>query len=137
MVNWQGNINKNDIGENMKTRRSFFKAALLGLGALPFLKSVDALAATAKSCPQKNPTDKKALKKMLKADAKTAKRLKYELNATESKHKKYKAGSNCGNCKFYNAKKEVENYAPCSMAGNKYVASCGWCKSFKLDKKKA
>ncbi len=121
----------------MKTRRSFFKAALLSLTAIPLLKSTGALAATAKSCPQKDPTDKKALKKLLKADGKTAKRLDYEVNATASKHKKYTAGSNCGNCKFYNAKKEVENYAPCSMAANKYVASCGWCKSYKLDKKKA
>lgn len=121
----------------MKTRRSFFKAALLSLGALPLFKATNALAATAKACPQKDPTDKKALKKLLKADSKTAKRLDYEVNATASTHKKFKAGSNCGNCKFYNVKKEADFYAPCSMAGNKYVASCGWCKSYKLDKKKA
>lgn len=121
----------------MKSRRSFFKAALLSLGALPLLNSFDALGATAKACPQEAPKDAKALKKLLKADSKAAKRLQYEVNATDSKNKKYKSGSNCGNCKFYNVKKEVEYYAPCSMAGNKYVPSCGWCKSYKLDKKKA
>lgn len=120
----------------MKTRRSFFRAALLGLGALPLVKSTDALAGIAKACPQKDPTDAKALKKLLKPDGKVAKRLKYVANATDSKHKKYTKGSLCGNCKFYKDKKEVEFYAPCTMAANKYVPSCGWCKSYKLDKKK-
>lgn len=117
----------------MKTRRSFFKAALLGLTALPILK---AGAAVAKKCPQGAPTNAKALKKLLDPKSKKATRLKFVEDATTSKHKKYKKGSACGNCKFYNAKKEVEAHAPCSMVANNYVASCGWCKSFKLDKKK-
>lgn len=121
----------------MKTRRSFFKAALLSLGALPLLKTVDALGATAKACPQGAPTDAKAVKKLLKYESKTASRLDFVANATDSKSKKYTKGSTCGNCKFYNDKKVVEDYAPCSMVGNKYVPSCGWCKSYKLDKKKA
>lgn len=121
----------------MKTRRSFFKAALLGITSVPFLSSSDALAKVAAKCPQGAPTNAKALKKLLKPDGKVAKRLKYVVNATDSKHKKFKAGDNCGNCKFYNAKKVVEDYAPCSMAANKYVPSCAWCKSYKRDKKKS
>ena len=128
------NIHK---GANMKTRRSFFKAALLGLSSLPLLKSADTLAGIAKKCPQEAPKNAKALKKLLKPDSKAAKRLKYVANATDSKHKKYKKGSACGNCKFYRAKKVVEDHAPCSMVANKYVPSCAWCKSYKLDKKKA
>ncbi|MBK26868.1 MAG: hypothetical protein CME70_22895 [Halobacteriovorax sp.] len=120
----------------MKTRRSFFKAALLSISALPLLKSGEALAASALKCPQDAPKDAKALKKLLKYDGKVSKRLAFVANSSDTKHKKFKAGSNCGNCKFYNAKKEVEGYAPCSMAANKYVPACGWCKSYKLDKKK-
>ena len=120
----------------MKTRRSFFKAAALGLGALPLLNAGKAFAGIAKVCPQGDPKDPKALKKLLDAKSKKATRLKYVTNATTSKHKKYKKGSACGICKFYKAKKEVESYAPCSMVANRYVASCGWCKSYKLDKKK-
>ncbi|MFT6070900.1 MAG: hypothetical protein ACJAT2_001863 [Bacteriovoracaceae bacterium] len=121
----------------MKTRRSFFKAALLSLTAIPLLKSGEALGAMAKSCPQGAPTDKKAIKKLLDYKSKTASRLDFVANATDSKHKKFNKGEACGNCKFYNAKKDLGNYAPCSMAANKYVPSCGWCKSYKLDKKKA
>ena len=121
----------------MKTRRSFFKAAALGLSTLPLLKAGNAFAGMAKKCPQEAPKDAKALKKLLKVDSKKAKRLKYVETATTSTHKKYKAGAACGNCKFYNVKKEVENHAPCSMVANSYVPSCGWCKSYKLDKKKA
>lgn len=121
----------------MKTRRSFFKAALVGISSLPVLKAGSAFAGIAKSCPQDAPKNAKALKKLLDPKAKKATRLKFVEDATKSKHKKYKKGSLCGNCKFYNAKKEVENYAPCSMVANNYVASCAWCKSYKLDKKKA
>lgn len=117
----------------MKTRRSFFKAAALGLSALPLLNAGNAFA---KACPQADPKDPKALKKLLDVKSKKATRLDYVANAVDSKHKKYKKGDDCGNCKFYKAKKEVENYAPCSMVGNRYVASCGWCKSHKVDKKK-
>jgi len=114
------------------SRRSFFKKSLMALAALPLLKSTDVLAEVA--CPQAAPKDKKAAKKLLEADSSTGKRLDYVANAADSKNKKYKKGDNCGGCNFYADKKEVENYAPCSMAANRYVASCGWCKRYRAKK---
>ena len=117
------------------TRRSFFKKGFLALAAIPFVKSQSAFAAVA--CPQKAPTDATAAGKLLDPAAAAGKRLEYVANAADSKNKLYKKGDNCGNCSFYNNKKEVENYAPCTMAANRYVASCGWCKSYRKDPKKA
>ncbi len=114
------------------TRRSFFKKSLMALAALPLIKTSDAFAAVA--CPQDPPKDAKALKKLLDPASSTGKRLDYVANSTESKNKKYKKGQNCGNCNFYQDKKVVENYAPCSMAANRYVAECGWCKSYRAKK---
>lgn len=114
------------------SRRAFFKKSLMALVALPLLKSNKSMAAVA--CPQDPPKDKKAAAKLLEADSSTGKRLEYVANASDSKNKKYKAGQNCGNCNFYAQKKMVENYAPCSMAANRYVANCGWCKSYREKK---
>jgi hypothetical protein len=116
-------------------RRTFLRVAALSFLAVPLLKSHKVFAAVA--CPQEQPTDAKVLKKLLDPAGKKAKSLQYVVNAVDAKdNKKYKAGSTCGNCKFYKAKKEVGNYSTCAMAGNKYVPSCGWCKTYKLDKKK-
>lgn len=117
------------------SRRSFFKKGLLALAALPLVKSQDAFAAVA--CPQPELKDATAAKKLLDPTSATAKRLDYVANAADSKNKLFKAGDHCGNCNFYNNKKEVENYAPCTMAANRFVASCGWCKSYRKDPKKA
>lgn len=114
------------------SRRAFFKKSLMALVALPLLKSNKVAAAVA--CPQAAPKDKKAAGKLLEADSSTGKRLDYVANAADSKNKKHKAGENCGNCNFYQDKKMVENYAPCSMAANRYVAECGWCKSYRAKK---
>ncbi|MBT3585140.1 MAG: hypothetical protein HN509_09540 [Halobacteriovoraceae bacterium] len=120
--------------QSKNSRRAFFKVALTAFAALPLIKATTAFAAD--KCPSV-PTAGKALKKLLRPDSKTAKRIKYVVDATASKHKKYKKGNACKNCKFYKVKKEENGYAPCQMAANKYVTTCGWCKQFKLDKKKA
>jgi len=111
----------------MFTRRSLFKS-LLSVAALAPLAKVSSLSAK---------TMEQIKKKMLKTDSKTAKRLKYVAKAEEAKgNKKYKAGSMCGNCKFYKADKKNPTWGKCSMAGNKYVETAGWCKSYRADKKK-
>ena len=117
-------------------RRDFIKSAALFFGSVGLFS--EALGKLPAKCPQGVPKDAKALKKMLKVPSSTAKRLHFVANWKDAeKHKKFKAGSNCGNCKFYNLKKEADFYAPCTMAGNKYVPACGWCKSYKIDKKKS
>lgn len=111
------------------SRRNFFKKALAAVAFVPVMGEAFAKACTAGAAP--------AGKKIVGVADKAAKRLKYVLDATTSKHKKYKTGQFCGNCKFYKLKKEATGHAPCSMMANKYVSSCGWCKSYRLDKKKA
>lgn len=122
-------IRKEIIMNTTSSRRSFFKKALATVAIVPFMGEAFAKACVNAAAP--------AGKKVLALTDKAAKRLKYVLDATTSKHKKYKAGAICGNCKFYKLKKEASGHAPCSMMANKYVANCGWCKSYKLDKKKA
>tara|TARA_R110002072_G_scaffold276051_1_gene437407 strand:+ start:145532 stop:145900 length:369 start_codon:yes stop_codon:yes gene_type:complete len=121
---------------SINSRRNFFKKAFFGVASIAFLKSSETLAALAKSCPQAAPTTDKVKKKLLDINSKTAKRLDYVVNAPDAKaHKKFKAGSNCANCKFYKADKKEPVYGRCSMAANKYVPSCGWCKSYRPAKK--
>ena len=118
------------------TRRSFLKLAIAGFALAPIARVADVIAAAA------IPKTKKIKDKLI--DAKTTKRLKYVAEASEAKklkaagdkkYKKFKDGSNCGNCKFYKKSKE-EGWGKCSMAGNKYVSANGWCKSYRADKKK-
>ncbi|MCO4794235.1 MAG: high-potential iron-sulfur protein [Bacteriovoracaceae bacterium] len=117
-------------------RREFFKYGLTAIAAIPAIKVGSAFGAY--KCPSVTKIDDaKVVKKLIDPTGKTAKRLKFVMNAPDAKdHKKYKAGNLCGNCKFYKVKKEAQDHAPCSMAGNKYVPACGWCKSYKIDKKK-
>lgn len=112
-------------------RRHFLQLAASAIAVLPISKLMAAGEACTKSTPD-------AKYRVLDPAGKTAQRLKYVEDATKSTHKKYKAGSACGNCKYYKVKKgkEAEGWAKCSMAGNKYVTTCGWCKSYKEDKKK-
>lgn len=107
------------------TRRSFFQMVLMGAAAIPVLvKSSKAFAGAA--CPASPP----AGKTIAQPGEGMGKTLEYVTDATTSKNSKFKAGSNCGNCKFYNAAKADGGYAPCTMMGMKYVTNCGWCKSY-------
>jgi len=111
--------------ENNFSRRSFFKLSLSSLVALPFvLKSTKALA---ESCPAAAPAGKATAS----PTEGMGKSLEYVVDAKTSKNKIFKAGQNCGNCKFYAADKAAGGYAPCAMMGNKFVTNCGWCKSYK------
>jgi hypothetical protein len=106
-------------------RRSFFKLVSAAVAATTLLsKPMQAAAATA--CPASAP----AGKQVAKAGEGMAKSLEYVVDANDSKNAKYKKGQNCGNCKYYNDKKEEKGYAPCTMMGMKFVTTCGWCKSY-------
>ena len=112
-------------------RRGFFKSLTSAVAVLPAMGLFNfAKAEDAKKC---GPAPEG--KKFIKPEDKAAKRLKYVDVATTSSHKKYKAGSNCGNCRFYKKKKAAGDWAPCNMLANKYVSSCGWCQSYKAVKK--
>lgn len=106
-------------------RRSFFSLALTAMAVVPFaLKSNKSEAAPA--CPTAPP----AGKQVAKVGEGMGKSLEYVELASTSKNAKYKAGANCGNCKYYNVAKEAGGYAPCTMMGMKFVTTCGWCKSY-------
>lgn len=128
--------------KNNLNRRNLFKLGAAAIVSLPLLK-IDRLLAGEElawdACPTVVP--EKIQKKLAKDKAKA--RLKFVADATTSTHKKYKPGAACGNCKFYKTKVkdgklvgEEGGYAKCSMLANKYVNRCGWCKSYKADKKK-
>lgn len=107
------------------SRRSFFKFALAGVAVVPFMaKATKALAADA--CPASGP----AGKSVASPTEGMGKTLGYVTDAKTSKSPKYKAGSQCGKCKFYNAAKAEGGYAPCTMMGMKFVTNCGWCTSY-------
>jgi hypothetical protein len=107
------------------SRRSFFKFAVAAASIVPFIaKSTASFAADA--CPSKAPAGK-AVASPTEGMGKT---LQYVTDAKTSKNPKYKAGSKCGNCKFYNAAKADGGYAPCTMMGMKFVTNCGWCSVF-------
>lgn len=107
------------------TRRSFFQMVFMGAAAIPIIaKSAKVFAG--ESCPASAP----AGKNIAQANEGMGKTLEYVTDASTSKNPKFKAGNNCGNCKFYNAAKAEAGYAPCTMMGMKYVTNCGWCKSY-------
>ncbi len=107
------------------TRRSFFQMALMSVAAIPVLtKSAKVFAGDA--CPASPP----AGKNIAQPGEGMGKTLEYVTEASTSKNSKFKTGSNCGNCKFYNAAKVEGGYGPCTMLGMKYVTNCGWCKSY-------
>ena len=106
--------------ETLVTRRSFFHFAATAALSLPFiLKAAD-------KCPAVPPKGK-TLAKPTEGMGKT---LQYVEDAKTSKSPKFKTGSHCGNCKFYNAAKEDSGHAPCTMMGMKFVTNCGWCVSY-------
>jgi hypothetical protein len=107
------------------SRRSFFKFAAAAVAVVPFIaKATKALAADA--CPTA-PLAGKAMANPAEGMGKT---LQYVTVASTTKSPKFKAGSKCGSCKFYNVAKAEGGYAPCTMMGMKYVTNCGWCTSF-------
>ncbi|MDO9182694.1 MAG: high-potential iron-sulfur protein [Bacteriovorax sp.] len=107
------------------SRRSFFKFAVAAAAVVPFIaKATKSFAAD--TCPATAPAGK-AIASPSEGMGKT---LQYVTDATTSKNAKYKAGSKCGSCKFYNVAKAEGGYAPCTMLGMKYVTNCGWCSSF-------
>lgn len=111
--------------EDKLTRRSFFQMAVAAATIVPFaLKATKSLAAD--SCPKGPP----AGKSIASETEGMGKGLEYVADAKTSKNAKYKAGMDCGNCKFFNAAKAEGGYAPCTMMGMKYVSTCGWCKSY-------
>lgn len=110
------------------SRRSFFQFAVAGLTVVPFIFKATKSFAAAEACPAVAPKGK-ALGVPTEGMGKS---LEYVLDAKTSKNAKYKAGSSCNNCKFYNAAKAEGGYAPCTMMGMKYVTHCGWCKSYAL-----
>jgi hypothetical protein len=120
-----------------KIRRSLISRTLALLGILPLISISKSLANS--SCPQKLKIDaSNVLDNLLDLSSKTGKRLNYFPNALDAKDQKsYLKGSICGKCKFYNIDKSEQSHAPCSIAGNKFVSACGWCKTYKLDNKKA
>lgn len=103
-------------------RRSFFQMGLASLATLPLASKVFASA-----CPASAPAGKAVA---TETDP-MASKLEYVADNTKSKNALHKAGDTCGGCKFYQKAKTEGGYAPCPMVGNKYVSSCGWCKSFK------
>jgi len=113
------------MSENkLVSRRSFFQFALTAFYATPLILS--SLSFKAEGCPVAPPAGK-AVAKVGEGMAKT---LQYVEDAKVSKSPKYKAGSDCGNCKFYNAAKAADGFAPCTMMGMKFVSNCGWCVSY-------
>lgn len=111
-------------------RRNWIKLSITSAFSLPILLRSKNLFAEA-ACPAKAPEGKK----LLDPTSKAAKRLKYVADGSKAEKKKTPT-DNCGNCKFYTLKKETGGYAPCKMLANKYVTTCGWCKSHKPMKKK-
>lgn len=108
-------------------RRSFFKFAVAGAVVAPFI--LKATSAVASACPT-TATAGPVGKQVAVEGVGMAKSLEYVTVAASSKNAKYAKGQDCGNCKYYNNKKEESRHAPCTMLGMKYVAHCGWCKSY-------
>ena len=112
--------------ESKNSRRGFLKIALTSIALAPVLKVSNALALS------------DAIKNKM-IDEKKTKMLKYVSNAAEAKKlhaagdknfKKFKEGSNCGNCRFYTVDKKEPDYGKCTMAARQYVSKNGWCKSY-------
>lgn len=114
------------VEEKTLSRRSFFKFAAAAVAVVPFLANATK-AFAADACPATAP----AGKPLASPTEGMGKTLQYVTDAKTTKNPKYKAGSKCGGCNFYNDKKAEGGYAPCTMMGMKYVTNCGWCTSFK------
>jgi hypothetical protein len=118
--------------EKTMSRRAVFKWGLGAIALLPVLKST--LLQAAEACAAASAAIKD---KVLDPNSAVAKRLDYvESMGKDFSHKAFKAGSDCGNCRFFIVARKDGQWAPCTMAANKYVPSCGWCKSYALDPKK-
>lgn len=109
-----------------QNRREFLSLFAIGLGSLAVLKNSIGKAFAADACPTSAP----AGKKVVEGNDAFIKSSKYVVDATKATDAKYKKGDSCSGCKFYQVAKADGGYAPCTMAGNKFVSSCGWCNKF-------
>jgi len=120
--------------EKNVNRRSLIKIGLLTLATLPFFKkgknSFISSALAEDGCPTKEPAGK-SLARPTEGQGKV---LEYVTDANTSKNALHKAGQTCANCMYYKKEKADSGYAPCIMMANKYVSSCGWCKTYKVKK---
>lgn len=112
--------------KDTKTRRAFFQFTIVGILITPLALFGSKGSQASDACPVNAP----AGKKVALPNEGMGKTLDYVVDASTSKNVKYKAGNNCANCKFYNTAKLEAGYAPCTMLGMKYVAGCGWCKTY-------
>lgn len=110
--------------ENKFSRRSFFKFGLAAAAIVPMVGNI------AKSFAADACGTAPAGKKVATSTEGMGKSLDYVADAKTSKNALHKAGNNCANCKFYNAGKAENGFAPCTMMGMAYVSNCGWCKSY-------
>ena len=109
-----------------KNRREFLSLFAAGLGTLAVLKNSVGKVFAADSCPAVKPTGKKIVEG---ADS-FIKSSHYSDDASTATDAKHKKGDTCSGCKFFQVAKADKGYAPCTMAGNKFVSSCGWCNKF-------
>ena len=99
-------------------RRRFLRLVAAGAASLPLLRFAPAQAA---DTPH------------LTVDDPTAKALGYVESASKidaSKETAFKAGSDCGNCMFFQAAQASGDYAPCQLFPGKAVNKNGWCRSY-------
>lgn len=113
------------------SRRKAFQLGLMGVISLPFFKALNLYAEeNGNGCKNKTPTDETVLNRIVREDDPAAKRLDYVEIASDSEHPNFKAGELCKNCRFFRVQQEKEGWAPCTMLANRYVAPCGWCRSY-------
>lgn len=108
-------------------RRGFFGKAALGVLGVVVAPKILAEECSAGDAPKG--------KRVIKEGDATAKRIEYyaDAQAAKGKNKKYEEGANCANCRFYQTKRAEGGWAPCTMAANQFVASCGWCKLYRAN----
>jgi len=101
-----------------QARRRFLKLAAMGAATAPLAAIVLPRIAVADALPHLDPKDATATALHYTEDASTA-----------SSNPAFKAGSDCGNCQFFQGKAGDE-YGPCMLFPGKDVHSKGWCASY-------
>lgn len=101
-----------------QARRRFLKLAATGAVAAPIAAVVLPRLARADGLPHLDDKDPTAAALHYTPDATTA-----------ASNPTYKAGSDCGNCQFYQGKSSDE-YGPCMLFPGKAVHTKGWCASY-------
>lgn len=101
-----------------QARRRFLKIAVVGAAVAPIAATVLPRIARADALPHLDVNDA------------TAKALHYTEDAATAKdNPAFKAGSDCGNCQFYQGNAGDE-YGPCMLFPGKAVHTKGWCASY-------